>query len=214
MPTLVKTNEMLRRLDVYLSSFDWQSLTPSKRSILQAFLRLSTKDGFSSVTMRNLANAVNLKPSSIYSHFPAGKDEILSVALRWNNNIYSMAVKEGLNSCTTPEQFWNALVSTHVNQQIMRPENDLWDLLMTTDRLGEILPQDLRNEMVEWMSFCDFMYEAIATDWGYSDAKQKSRLIRVFIDSTNSWWQWNGSEKNLEECRHYAMRITSAILKS
>ncbi|MCS5990874.1 TetR/AcrR family transcriptional regulator [Klebsiella variicola subsp. variicola] len=136
MPTLVKTNDMLRRLDVYLRSFDWQSLTPSKRSILQAFLRLSTKDGFSSVTMRNLANAVNLKPSSIYSHFPAGKDEILSVALRWNNNIYSMAVKEGLNSCTTPEQFWDALVSTHVSQQIMRPENDLWDLLMTTDRLG------------------------------------------------------------------------------
>lgn len=76
----------------------------------------------------------------------------------------------------------------HITQQIKHPENDLFDMLMATDRLGSVLPNALRTEMVEWMAFCDFMYESIATDLGADDAKRKSRLIRVSLDGANSWW--------------------------
>ena len=69
------------------------------------------------------------------------------------------------------------------------------------------------GEMVEWMAFCDFMYESIATDLGADDAKRKSRLIRVSLDGANSWWSWNGTEEDLEECIGYAQKMATGILK-
>lgn len=213
MSNLTTTKMMLHRLDSYLTSFEWESLTKSKRSILQAFLKLATKEGYDSVSMRGLAKAVNLKPPTMYSHFPDGKDQIVSSALRWHYHTFATAVKEGLGSCRRPEEYWSALIRVHITQQIKHPENDLFDMLMATDRLGSVLPNALRTEMVEWMAFCDFMYESIATDLGADDAKRKSRLIRVSLDGANSWWSWNGTEEDLEECIGYAQKMATGILK-
>lgn len=213
MSSINTTKTMLQRLDTYLTSFEWENLTRSKLSILQAFLKLATKQGYDAVSMRSLAKAVDLKPPTMYSHFPDGKDQIVSSALRWHYHSFAMAVKEGLSQSAASEEYWSALIRVHITQQIKHPENDLFDMLMATDRLGSVLPTDLRKEMVEWMAFCDFMYESIATDLGAEDAKQKSRLIRVSLDGANSWWSWDSTEENLEECISYAEKIATGILK-
>ncbi|RJF58840.1 TetR/AcrR family transcriptional regulator [Serratia inhibens] len=213
MSSLSTTKEMLQRLDAYLTSFEWENITKSKLSILQAFLKLATKNGYDAVTMRSLAKAVNLKPPSIYSHFPDGKDQIVSSALRWHYYSFAIAVKEGLSQSQTKSEYWSALIRVHITQQIKNPENDLFDMLMSTDRLGGILPYELRSEMLEWLAFCDFMYESIATDFGIEDANQKGVLIRVTLDGANSWWKWDGSEENLEQCIQYAEKIATGILK-
>lgn len=206
------TRKMLQQLDAYLTSFEWENFSKSKLSILQAFLKIATKDGYDAVSMRSLAKAVDLKPPTMYSHFPDGKDQIVSSALRWHYHSFAMAVKEGLSQSETLEEYWSALIRVHITQQIKHPENDLFDMLMATDRLGSILPTDLRSEMIEWLSFCDFMYESMATDFGIDDAKQKSKLIRVTLDGANSWWKWDESQENLEECIRYAERIATGIL--
>lgn len=207
------TKTMLQRLDTYLNSFEWGNITKSKLAILQAFLKLATKEGYDAVSMRSLARAVNLKPPTIYSHFPEGKNQIVSSALRWHYHTFAMATKEGLTQCTTPEEYWSALVRVHITQQIKHPENDLFDMLMATDRLGSILPTELRSEMIDWMAFCDFMYESIAVDLGAKDTKQKSRFIRVSLDGANSWWSWDGTAADLELCIGYAEKMATGILK-
>jgi len=213
MSSLTTTKIMLQRLDLYLNSFEWENITKSKLSILLAFLQIATKEGYNAVSMRSLAKAVDLKPPTIYSHFPEGKDQIVCAALRWHYHAFAQAVKEGVSQSTTPEEYWSSLIRVHITQQIKHPENDLFDMLMATDRMGSILPTDLRAEMIEWMSFCDFMYESIATDLGFDDAKQKSRLIRVSLDGANSWWSWDGSQKSLEKCITYAEKVATGILK-
>lgn len=206
-------NDILFQLDKYINSFDWNALTKSKLSILQAFLILATKDGYSAVTMRSIAKMVDLKPSTIYSHFPEGKDEIVSSALRWHYHTFALSVREGFRGCKTPIQFWEALIRVHITEQIKRPENDLWDTLMAMDRLGSILPSDLRAEVVEWMEFCDFMYSEIAKSLGYQEIGKRAIQIRILLDGANSWWKWDGTEENLLNCISEALKISNGILK-
>ena len=75
---------MLRRLENYVNTFDWDSLTRSKQVILDAFLRVATREGIASVSMRSLAAAAGVKPPTIYSHFPEGRDQIVAAAMRWH----------------------------------------------------------------------------------------------------------------------------------
>ena len=206
-------NDILFQLDKYINSFDWNNLTKSKLSILQAFLRLATKDGYSAVTMRSLATMVDLKPSTIYSHFPEGKDEIVSSALRWHYHTFALSVRDGFRGCETPIQFWEALIHVHITEQIKRPENDLWDTLMAMDRLGSILPPDLRAAVVEWMDFCDLMYADIAKSLGYQDITKRAIQIRILLDGANSWWKWDGTEENLRNCISEALKISNGMLK-
>lgn len=213
MPRNPSLKDILFQLDKYINSFDWNNLTKSKLSILQAFLRLATKDGYSAVTMRSLATMVDLKPSTIYSHFPEGKDEIVSSALRWHYHTFALSVRDGFKGCETPTQFWQALIRVHISEQIKRPENDLWDTLMAMDRLGSILQPELRNEMQEWMRFCDYMYESIAISMGYNNIEHRTKQIRVLLDGANSWWTWDGTDIDLKNCIDEALKISTGMLK-
>src|SRR5689334_2690352 len=141
------SKELLARLEKYLGTFDWNGLTTSKQVILEAFLRVATRDGIASVSMRTLAAAVGLKPPTIYSHFPGGRDEILSNALRWHYNHYAHGLFEDLKNVRAPEESWYALINFHVRQQLQRPENDIWDTLIATDRIAKLLPEGLREEI-------------------------------------------------------------------
>lgn len=55
--------------------------TPGRRRILSAALVLFAERGFASTSMRDLAAQVGMKPASLYSHYPGGKDEMLGCAL-------------------------------------------------------------------------------------------------------------------------------------
>ncbi|GAA5555996.1 hypothetical protein Asch01_00695 [Acinetobacter schindleri] len=201
------------KLNTHIETFDWEGLTKSKLLILKAFLRLSTSEGYAAVTMRSIAKMVDLKPSTIYSHYPEGKEEIVSSALRWHYHTFALSVKEGFKNCESPEQFWESLIRVHITEQIKRPENDLWDTLMAMDRLGSILQPELRDEMHTWMVFCDYMYEAIAMSLGYQNVNQKAKQIRVLLDGANSWWSWDGTDESLSKCIDEALNIANGMLK-
>lgn len=164
MSSLSTTKEMLQRLDAYLTSFEWENITKSKLSILQAFLKLATKNGYDAVTMRSLAKAVNLKPPSIYSHFPDGKDQIVSSALRWHYYSFAIAVKEGLSQSQTKSEYWSALIRVHITQQIKNPENDLFDMLMSTDCLVVFCPMSFVQRCLSgWHSVILCMSQLLQT---------------------------------------------------
>lgn len=59
-----------------------QSVSSRKQEILQAARRLFSQKGFQNASMRDLAQALDIKPASLYSHYQS-KDEILwEIAIR------------------------------------------------------------------------------------------------------------------------------------
>ena len=206
------TEEMLRQLERFLGTFDWDAFTPSKQNILDSFLRVATREGITNVSMRSLAAAAGVKPPTIYSHFPDGRDQILAAAMRWHYNNFAQALKDTISTCQSPQEYWECLVGFHVTQQLQRPENDIWDALIATDRVADLLPKDLRREIEDWERFCDFMYNAVAKDMGYLDPEMSSRVLRKTLDAVGSWWKWDGSQEHLNGAIQYACLIAKSIL--
>lgn len=96
--------------------------------------RISEKEGFSSITVRNLAKEANYNSSSIYYYFPDFDYLLHYVALRYLNNFFNklhnieedyinsldLHVKVFNNFISSivqfPEQFQNIIYSKHFNQ--------------------------------------------------------------------------------------------------
>lgn len=204
---------MLERLKGYLNTFDWNELTKSKQVILESFLRVATREGISNVSMRSLASAAGVKPPTIYFHFPEGREQILSAALRWHYNNFAHALYKALEGCISPDQYWRKLIAFHVSQQLQRPENDMWDALIATDRIAKVLPETLRSEVDDWEDFCDHMYFAIAQDMGVSEGERNARALRKLVDTIGSWWRWDGSEQGLSDAASYVIDVSNKLME-
>jgi len=213
MNTIYNAQLMLNSLDRYVNTFEWGSLTKGKQVILECFLKIATREGISGTSMRNLASAAGLRPPTIYSHFPNGRDEIISAALRWHYNNFAKGLQLALRACSTAEEFWAELTRYHITQQLKRPENDMWDILVAMDNIVRELPDDLRAEVNDWEEFCDSMYESIAMDLGVEKKQRNTRVIRKLFDSVGSWWNWDGTDEHIEEAIRYALVLSYAILK-
>jgi AcrR family transcriptional regulator len=204
------TREMKRQLE----KFDWSDQTPGRRNILDAFLRLAGSMGYSAVSMRVLSNEINLKAPSIYSHFPGGRDEIVAEALRWHYYQFGVAVLEATEACESAEEFWDAYVRLHVTLQLERPECDLWDLVVATDRIGKFLEPEIRKEVHHWLALCEGLYDAAAHDMGYSETKVKASIVMTLLNSAGSWCAWTGDKAHLDVCAQMAISVTHSILSS
>ncbi|EPJ2811891.1 TetR/AcrR family transcriptional regulator [Pseudomonas putida] len=213
MPGSENATAMLVRLEQYLDTFDWSGLTRGKQVILESFLLVATREGIANVSMRSLAAAAGVKPPTMYFHFPDGREQIVAAAMRWHYNSFAHALKTALAECRTPDSYWSTLISFHVSQQLQRPENDIWDALIATDRIAKTLPEDLRKEVEDWEDFCDYMYFSIAQDLGASCTMLEARALRKLIDCINSWWSWDGSEANLNQAIEYSLRLSQRIIE-
>ncbi|WEK29656.1 MAG: TetR/AcrR family transcriptional regulator [Candidatus Pseudomonas phytovorans] len=207
------TVNMLERLKGYLNTFDWNELTKSKQVILESFLRVATLEGISNVSMRSLASAAGVKPPTIYFHFPEGREQILCAALRWHYNNFAQALCDAVQECRTPEDYWSALITFHVSQQLRRPENDMWDALIATDRIAKVLPEALRSEVDDWEDFCDHMYFAVAQDLVGADCPRNARALRKLVDTIGAWWHWDGSEEDLDRAVGYVLNASEKLMR-
>lgn len=197
----------------FLSSRDWSTQTPARQRILVAFLRLATAKGFNSVSMRTLGRELDLNASSLYSSFPRGKDEIVAESLRWFTHRFAHDLLAAVEATTTPEEYWAALVRFHLAQQLQRPEADLWDLLIATDRVARFLSDEVCEEVASWMTLHEDMYAAAAEEMGFPLARQTTRVIFTLLDGAGRWAAWNGSDAELEILLHHAVALSRSILE-
>lgn len=86
-------------------------MTGKKWEIFQAALDLFARDGYHNVSMRQIAQAAKIQPSSIYNHFP-GKDTILEQMYEYFRH-YSRQIRPSFE-----ELF--AYLETHSPTQTMR----------------------------------------------------------------------------------------------
>jgi len=196
----------------FLSRRDWSTQTPARQRILAAFLRLATTNGFNAVSMRTLSGELDLRPSSLYSSFPGGKDEIVAEALSWFTHRFGQDLLAAVEETTTAEDYWAALVRFHLSQQLQRPEADLWDLLVATDRVGQFLGDETRHEVATWLSLHEDMFAAAAGEMGFSLSRQHAYMVLTLLDGAGRWAQWDGESESLEALISNAISVSRSIL--
>jgi AcrR family transcriptional regulator len=195
-----------------LEEWDWAGQGASRRHILEAFLELAIANGFSSVSMRTIANAVNIKPPSLYSHFPDGRDEIVSESLRWHFHRFGMALLEAVAPANSAEEFWEAMVRLHFTRQVRLPESNLWDLLVATDRMANILPAPLRAQVDDWVNLHRDMYVAAAVDMGYAEAEERVMVVMTLLEGATRWASPESDDRELQALSDRAVLLSHAIL--
>ncbi|WP_396910534.1 TetR/AcrR family transcriptional regulator [Mycolicibacterium sp.] len=198
----------------FLHDTDWSHMTYRRQQILEAFVSIASTKGYESVTMRNIGECVDMKAPSIYRHF-RGREEIVTEAYRWHFYRFATAVLEAVDQTSDVQSFWRSLVRVHLQRQLKSPENDMWDILMASDRIGGFLPADARREYTEWLNLYDKLYVAAALELGYraDDVDKFVRVVVKILDTANEWCRWDGTEEGLRHCVEQAITISEALLR-
>jgi AcrR family transcriptional regulator len=205
----------LDALTAEISAFDWANMTDGRRRVLEAFLRIATTDGYAGVTMRALGRQVNIKAPSLYSHFPGGRDEVVSAALRWHYSRFAEAVVDALNETSTAREFWEALVNHHVRRQLEMLENDMFDLMLATDRISGFLPDATRTEITHLVGLDKALFVGAARDMGYSgEVDGAVAMVLTLLDGVRSWSGWDGSPTKLGSIADAAVAVSLATLNA
>lgn len=198
----------------HLRKFDWTSMTNGRRQILEAFLKLAIQKGYTSVTMRGLAAALDVKASSIYFHFPGGRDEIVGETLRWHYFNWGRRLLTSVENSPDASDFWDNLVRAHVRLQLTLPESDLWDILVATDRIYGILRIEDHAEVRRWLHLCVNLYEAASFEMGCNNPPELARIIMSLLDGAGAWCDDIYTEEGVDACMARAVAVSRTILAS
>lgn len=198
----------------HMDRFDWSKQTNSRRKILQAFLRLAIQHGFNAVSMRMIANEVDVKAPSLYAHFPNGRDEIVAESLRWHFYRFGVALLGAVEDTQTAEEYWDSMVKLHFTRQVSLPESNLWDLLVAADSMLHFLASDLRGEVDLWVSLHENMYVSAAADMGCKDPEAPVRVVMALLESSTRWIPISPTpETDLEPLADRAAALSKALLQ-
>lgn len=211
-----ETAQRVQALDVLrkeIATFDWSKLTDGKRLILDAFLRIVTTEGYAAVTMRGLARHVNMKAGSLYSHFPGGREEVVNAALRWHFYQFAKGTIEAVETTTDASDFWTTLVDHHVRRQLQDPENDMFDLILSTDRITQFLPDETRQDINHLVDLNAALFKGAALDMGYQgDIDLAVAIVITTLDGVHSWSHWIGNPDEADRVADAAIRTSRATL--
>lgn len=196
-----------------LDEWNWAGQKAARQNILGAFLELAIANGFNSVSMRTIANAVHIKPPSLYSHFPAGRDEIVAESLRWHFHRFGAALLEAVAPAESADEFWDAMVRLHFTRQVRLPESNLWDLLVATDRMAGVLPKEVRAEVDNWIELHQNMYVACAKDLGVAEAEERVKVVITLLEGATRWASPECDDEELNRLTDRAITITRTLLK-
>ncbi|MDR6685415.1 AcrR family transcriptional regulator [Arthrobacter sp. 1088] len=197
----------------FLSKRDWSAQTPARKRILVAFLRLAATNGYNSVSMRTLGRELGLKAPSLYSTFPQGREQIVAESLLWFTHGFARDLLKAVQETPCAGDYWAALVRFHVNQQLSRPEADLWNLLVASDRVAGFLGDDLREELAFWQSLHQEMYAAAAEEMGLAVTRQTIQAIFTLLDGSARWSAWDGSQAQLESVVDHGVALSRSLLE-
>ncbi|MGW6537847.1 TetR/AcrR family transcriptional regulator [Streptomyces sp. NPDC055051] len=136
-----------------------------REEILAASVPLFARDGFTSVTNGQIAEAVGLTPSALYRHYP-GKIDILSAACLQAAELLSQGVERSLLGVTDPREAVVALAATYVAYSF-----EYTDLNSVAEAELPGLPEGLRGPLV------------LAQRRHVGVWEQQLRLVRPELDS-------------------------------
>ncbi|MFJ4229228.1 TetR/AcrR family transcriptional regulator, partial [Paenarthrobacter nicotinovorans] len=108
---------------------------------------------------------------------------------------------------------WAALVRFHVIQQVSRPEAELWNLLVASDRVAGFLGEGLRHELSLWQRLHEQMYAAAAEEMGLAVSHQTIQAIFTLLDGAPHWSGWDGAAAQLESLADHGVALSRSLLE-
>ncbi|MBE7191111.1 TetR/AcrR family transcriptional regulator [Gordonia polyisoprenivorans] len=204
-----------RALAEFGAQFDYEhrnDISPSKRRILETFLTLCVSHGIESASMRTLANELNIKAPSIYSHFPGGRDEIVTKSLQYHFQQFCEGLLDAVAPTRNASEFWDAMVRLHFTRQVRLPESDLWDLIVATDRTAHILPSELSTQVNHWVALYESLYVAAARDMGFDDTERRVKVVMTLLEGSSRWFDTTWTEESLFAGAEQAVLMSRHIL--
>lgn len=202
----------LAEMESAVAAFDWSRLTDGRRQILEAFLSVATAEGYTSVSMRTLGARLNVKAPTLYSHFPGGKDELVSMALRWRFDQWASGAIDALRPTDGPEEYFDALVDYYVRNQLVTVDNEMFDLLLASDRYAANLPDSTRRESARFVLLTHELVSGGVADLGHQDPHYAAGIIISLLDSVRTWSRPFGDGDDLDARVAEARSIVDAIL--
>lgn len=193
--------------------YDWSSQSSSRRQIAEVFLRLALAHGFSSVSMRMIAQEIGIRASTIYAHFPHGRDEIVEEMVRWHFHKFGTAVLDAVAGAHSPEEAISIMTAVHLRRQLQLPETDMWDLLIATDRMVHFLPSRVSAEAAEQIRLYEQLYRCAASEMGFSDSGDAVRILMTLLDGAGRWCSPEEFEAHPEKLLDRTSRLTRAVLE-
>ena len=156
----------------------------SKREIIfTAAAKLFRDRGYQATSMRDLAEAVDLKASSLYNHI-GSKEEILKEICMANADKFSAGMQKVLNSEASPLEKIKALINMHINIAV----NDYTSVTSFNDEwrhLGEPSLSDFKEKRKRYeQEFLSIIKDGIAQ--GQIKAIHPSVCLYTVLSST----QW------------------------
>lgn len=203
----------LKRMREHLDQLDGVGITAGRKLIVDAFLELATTHGYNAVTMRQLGKAVNVKASSLYFHFPGGRDEIIVESLRSNYSSWGDAVLNAAGRCKSADEAWDSIVRVYTTRQLSMPGHVLWDILLASDNFAQFLPRLIRQEVDRWLFLVEKLLEEVAVEMGHDADALTIRTIIAALDGAPSIFRWNGEASDLVTHAEQAIFISRHVLQ-
>ena len=207
----VQIDHLQHELEVYLSQFDWNSLSKGQKKVLEAFLDVAMTHGFTAVTMRSLAQALGMKAPSLYAHFPEGRDQIIAQTLRWHYSDYGFNLLHVLKDSTSLQQCWEDAIEVHLANQIKKPVSTLFDLMIATYKIGGWMTKELGEEISYWSEFSERVYFALAEEMQLRPTNEKVKLMMTLLENATQWTNWDGTDASFEDIKTRALKHLAII---
>jgi AcrR family transcriptional regulator len=171
-------------------------ITERKQEIITVAARLFKEKGFSAVTMRDIAQAMDIKAASLYNHIKS-KQEILVLIIIEIAEEFTSVMNEIVSSETTTIQKIEKVIQLHIDITLRNPEalaclNNDW--MHLTD-----------NELVYFVKMRED-YEAnfrqiIKTGITKQELKNLNPEVIIFsmLSTLRTLYLWYGKKKGLTE---------------
>lgn len=208
-----RVDQLKNELKVYLSQFDWNNLSKGQKKVLEAFLDVAITHGFTAVSMRSLAQALNMKAPSLYAHFPEGREQIVSQTLRWHYSQYGVNLLKVLSESSNLQECWDNAIEVHLANQIKKPESKLWDLMVATYNIGGWITPELGKEISYWSEFSERVYFSLAEAMGLNPTTEKIKLMMTILENATQWTNWDGTDASFESIKTSALKHIELIFK-
>ncbi|MDT8347197.1 MAG: TetR/AcrR family transcriptional regulator [Flavobacteriaceae bacterium] len=96
-------------------------MKPRKKQILNTAAKLFKKRGYSAVTMRDLAEALNMKAASLYNHI-SSKQELLATLIISLAETFTQQMQNILEQDSTSIQKIKNLIDLHIDLTLQNPD--------------------------------------------------------------------------------------------
>lgn len=177
-------------------------ISPKKKEIFEKAAELFQQKGYKATSMRELADAVNLEVSSLYSHIKS-KTEILEKVCFDTASTYTSGLKSIDSQHVNPKEKIHGIISLHVDVALNDPKsitvfNDEWRHL-PADSLKEFLSLrkayerkllGIIREGISQKKLRDINAKILlqiilsATNWIHTSRKQTGRIEQEEIKSS------------------------------